>query len=81
MDCTQKAMGSLDFDVEYGKSDETWEVDLSIDDIEKTIGDLDAKCSAGIVWPLWIQQRESMEVGKSSSMLKISKLAHTRTKI
>lgn len=80
----------LDFNEEYGDEPvDAWEVELTMLDIDKAIENLDAKSSAGpddiapifikkctdvLVWPLWILHRKSMELGKISSRLKISKV-------
>lgn len=79
-----------EFDEVYGhEPDNAWEVDLTMLDIEKAIKTLDEKSSAGpdnispivikecadvLVWPLWILHQKSMELGKISSKLKISRV-------
>ncbi|XP_037033040.1 uncharacterized protein LOC119072026 [Bradysia coprophila] len=78
------------FDEVYGEeSDDVWDVDLTMSDIDKAIRELDAKsgagpddispifiksCVDGLVWPLWILHRKQMELGNISSKLKISKV-------
>lgn len=78
----------LMFEEIYGRDPEnSWEVNLTMTDIEKAINDLEVKSSAGpdnispiivksnevFVWPLWILHQKSMELGKISSRLKISR--------
>ncbi|XP_037047073.1 uncharacterized protein LOC119081902 [Bradysia coprophila] len=80
----------LVFDEEYGvEADDTWEVELTMGDIENAIEKLDPKSTSGpddiaplfvkkcmdaLVWPLWILHQKSMELGKIPSKLKISKV-------
>lgn len=80
----------IDFDEVYGQElDNAWEVNLSLLDIEKAINELDVKSSVGpdnispivmkncaevLVWPLWILHQKSMELGKISSKLKVSRV-------
>lgn len=81
---------SYEFDEVYGEElDIAWELDLTMLDIERAINALKAKSSVGpdnispivfkkctdvLVWPLWILHRKSMELGKISSKLKMSRV-------
>lgn len=80
----------VEFDEVYGQeADNTWEVNLTMLDIEKAIKTLEYKSSAGpdnispiiikrcadvMVWPLWILHQKSMELGQISSKLKVSRV-------
>lgn len=80
----------IDFDEIYGNEPvNAKEINLTMFDIEKAINQLKAKSNAGpdklspivmkncidaLVWPLWILHQKSMEMGKISTRLKLSRV-------